>query len=423
MYKKTVLPNGLKIVTHHMKERDSIAVGFWIGVGGRYEGDAIKGAAHFLEHILFKGSENYSCNEIKENIEGVGGTLNAFTAEEQTCYFAKIPSKYIKHTCDVLSDMVFAPLIKKRDIEKERTVIIEEIKMYHDLPQYYVLELLEGMIWPDHPLGKNLAGTMESVSQMTQKDLRDIHKTYYTADKTVIAACGNIEHESFVNLIQKKLKSIVKGTTQEFLKANNPQNTPRVLFARRDIEQMHMALGLHGLEDEHKDIYTLNLLHIILGGNMSSRLFNEVREKRGLAYSIGTSMKSLKDTGMFLIRAGVDNKKLIDAVEVIVKELRRIKRAGITEKEFIRAKDYYLGQLLLGLEDTMDQMLWAGESILNRNKIRTRQELIRLINKIKMQDVLKIAKEILNEKRFNLAIVGPIESSQEKRLSEIMGLK
>ncbi|HLD69919.1 MAG TPA: pitrilysin family protein, partial [Candidatus Omnitrophota bacterium] len=230
MYQKTVLPNKLRIITHPMKERDSVSVGLLIGTGGRYENDQNKGAAHFLEHILFKGSKNYACEEIKELIEGVGGSLNAFTSEESTCYFAKIPSKYLNRTFDILADIVFHPLINKKDVDKERTVILEEIKMYHDVPQYFVLELLDELMWPNHPLGKNLAGSFESVGGMTPVDLKQFHQHYYFPGNIVIGACGALEHKDFIHLAQKKLSGVNFSQEMNFLPAQDNQKTAQIKF-------------------------------------------------------------------------------------------------------------------------------------------------------------------------------------------------
>jgi len=420
MYYKTVLPNQLRIITHDMRERDSVAIGLLVGAGGRHEEDRTKGAAHFLEHIMFKGSRKYTCDDIKEKIEGVGGSLNAFTTEEITCYFAKIPAQHVQKTFDILSDMVFYPLVMKKDVEKEKGVIIEEIKMYRDLPQYLVLELLDSLLWPEHPLGKNLTGTPETVSQMTNGDLKDFHRQHYSGRNVVISASGNIKHQEFVKIVKKKLGKIPKGNTKDFLKANHSQDHPKTFFFRKDIEQMHLALGILGLHDEHADKYTLALLHVILGGNMSSRLFNQVREKRGLAYSISTSMKTFRDTGLFMVRAGVDNNKIVEAVDVIIKELKKIKRNGVTQDEFSRAKDYYLGQVLLGLEDTLDHMLWIGDSILLHNYTRTLKDIIQIITNIRIDDIRRVAVDIIHEKRFNLAIVGPVTDKQEENLNRLL---
>jgi len=422
MYKKETLRNGLRVITHDIKDRDSISLGFWVGVGGRYEDDRLKGAAHFLEHIAFKGSQKYSCEEIKMLIEGVGGTLNAFTSEEQTCFYAKIPSKHLNQTFDVLADMVVHPKIATKDVNKEKTVIVEEIKMYHDLPQYFVLELLDGLLWPGHPLGKSLAGTQETVTAMSNGDLKKFHKIHYAPGNIVVAACGNLKHDKIVNLVKKKLGKLQEAPKEGYLKAGDIQSQPRANFFKKNIEQMHLALGIPGFDESHKDRYILSLLSVILGGNMSSRLFVEVREKRGLAYSIGSSYKALHDTGLFLIRAGVDNQKIVETVTVILKELDKIRRNGVSQSEFQRAREYLLGQLLLGLEDTMENMLWIGEGIVSKNEVKTLKKVIKAFEKIKKEDIKRVAKEILNENRYNLALVGPVTDQQEAQLSRLLGI-
>lgn len=422
MYKKTVLNNGIRIVTNNIKDRDSIALGFWVGAGGRYESDREKGIAHFLEHVVFKGSQKYSGEEIKMRVEGVGGALNAFTSEEQTCFYAKIPSKHLDRTFDVLADMVVYPKITAKDVAKEKTVIIEEIKMYHDLPQYQVLELLDGLLWPGHPLGKSLAGSPDTVSTITSRDLKRFHGTFYTPGNIVIAACGRLKHEQVVRLAKTKLDKLKTVVKTNCIKVNNAQSQPRVKFFKKDIEQMHLALGLPGLDENHRDRYALNLLSIILGGNMSSRLFVEVREKRGLAYSISCSYKTLHDTGLFLIHAGVDNQKVVEAVTLIVGELNRIKRAGVGQSEFQRAREYLSGQLLLGLEDTVDHMLWVGEGVISKNKIKTLKGVLKELEKIGPVDMRRIARVILNTKRYNLAVVGPITSRQERQIKQLLAV-
>jgi predicted Zn-dependent peptidase len=420
MYHKTTLSNGLRVVTNQVKDRNSLGLGFWVGVGGRYEEDRVKGAAHFLEHIVFKGSHAYSCEEIKEKIEGVGGALNAFTSEEQTCFYAKIPSVHLEQTFDILADMVFFPNITQKDVAKECTVIVEEIKMYRDLPQYFVIELLDQLMFPDHPLGKSLAGTPESVSGMKSSDLRRFHAHYYAPKNIVISACGKLTHKRIVDLAKKKLGSIKKEDDWSYAKVGKHQTKPRVKFFKKDIEQMHLALGMPGYDENHKDRYVLSMLNVILGGNMSSRLFVEVREKRGLAYSIGSSAKQLHDTGVFMVRAGVDNQKVVGAMDLILKELKKVKENGVSQGEFIRARDYLLGQLMLGLEDTLDHMLWMGESVMAKDKIRSLKSVIAEFEKIKRSDIQRIAKDILKDNRYSLAIVGPVTNEQEKELSKLM---
>ena len=419
-YQKTVLSNGLRIISHPMKDRNSAAVGFWVGAGGRFEDDRIKGAAHFLEHILFKGSKKYSCGEIKERIEGVGGSLNAFTSEEQTCYFAKIPHTHLELTMDILGDMVFHPLITKADVEKESGVIIEEIKMYHDLPQSFVMELLDELMWPNHPLGKNLAGSVESISRMTHEDLRQFQRTHYSSSNVVLAASGHLEHKTVVAWAEKRFGKLKSNSPQGFLEASDQQDRPQIKFFRKEIEQMHLALGMVGLHYDHKDRYILAILNVILGGNMSSRLFDEVREKRGLAYSISSAAKFLKDTGLFMVRAGVDNKKIVEALQVILQELEKIRQSQVSRGELTRAKDYLLGQLQLGLEDTLDHMLWIGESMISLDRVRKLEEIMRDVKRVTLKDVQRVANEILNRTHYNLSLVGPLTDDQEKDIRRLV---
>ncbi len=420
MYQKSVLSNNLRVISNQLKDRESVAVGVWVGVGGRFEDEAQKGAAHYLEHILFRGSLKYSCNDIKGNIEGVGGTLNAFTGEEQTCYYAKVPTKHFDQTLDILCDMVFFPMIQKNDLERERSIILEEIKMYHDLPQYYVLELLHGLVWPGHPLGQGLAGTHDTVSAMSQRGLRAFHRQYYSPDNVVVSVCGNFSHDWLVDFLEDKLGNFPSQKREGFDTFKGKQRAPRVSFFRKPIEQTHVALGFPSLRSDHPDIYAQAILNVILGGNMSSRLFDELREKRGLAYSVYSTTKSYDDTGLFMIKAGVDNKKLVESVELIMKILKQLRRHGVKDTEFVRAREYFLGQFVLGLEDTMEHMMWIGESMIERDRIRTLGEVVYRVNALTPDDIRRVAAEILKEKKINLAVVGAFTDEHEKALRSIV---
>jgi predicted Zn-dependent peptidase len=422
MYIKNTLSNKLRVISNELKDRESVAIGIWAGVGGRFEDATNKGAAHFLEHVLFRGSLKYSCQEIKGAIEGVGGTLNAFTGEEQTCYYAKVPAKHFGTTMDILSDMVFFPLIQKNDLERERTIILEEIKMYRDRPQSYVMELLDGIVWPGHPLGESLAGSKETVGAMTQTQLRDFHRQYYSPDNVVVSVCGNFEHQYVIEALEDKLGNFENHERPASVPFKGVQKGPRAKFYKKAIEQNHLALGVPTFKCDHPDIYALSILNIILGGNMSSRLFDELREKRGLAYSIYSATKSYDDTGMFLVKAGVDNAKLTEALELILKILRHVRRNGVREKEFNRAREYFLGQFVLGLEDTMEHMMWIGESMVERNRIRTLGEVVYKVNNLSMEDIRRVASDLLKEKKMNLAVVGPIKEEQERDLKKMIGV-
>ncbi len=419
MRRITQLPNRIRIVTQEFKDRNSVSIGVWVATGGRYEVSENKGVAHFLEHIASKGSAQYSCDQIKQLIEGVGGNLNAFTAEEETCFYAKVPTSHLKRTFDILADIAFYPKIGPKDLEKERTVILEEIKMYHDLPQYYVGELLEELLWPDHPLGQSLAGTPESVGGMSIAQLRDFQKAHYVPANTVIAACGCLKHDELVKLVASKLGKWPQAAVPSCIPARRTQEKPCIHLHVKATEQMHLALGYLAYETNHKDYYVMALLSIILGGNMSSRLFNEVREKRGLAYSVSSGTKSLNDTGVFLIRAGVDNAKIVDALGLILKILAKVAKSGVADDEFKRAQEYYRGQFLLGLEDTMDKMLWMGGIIISNDKVKTVSEALKKIKAVTKNDIKRVAREILATQRLNCAIIGPMSEVQQKVLRAI----
>jgi len=412
----TQLPNNIRVVTKDLKDRDSAAIGIWVAAGGRYETKVNKGVAHFLEHMAFKGSQGYSCDAIKQLIEGVGGNINAFTSEEETCYYAKVPAPHLQRSFNVLADICFFPKIAAKDLEKERAVILEEIKMYHDLPQYYVGELLEALLWPDHPLGQSLSGTAQTVGAMSVAHLRDFQKTHYVPANTVISACGSIQHEELVGMVVGKLGKLSGPAAPAYIPARLALDKPALHLYHKQTEQMHLALGYLAYETNHKDYYVLALLSIILGGNMSSRLFNELREKRGLAYSVSSGLKSLNDTGVFMVRAGVDNNKIVDALALILKVLGSVAARGVQTDEFKRAQEYYMGQFLLGLEDTMDYMLWMGGAVISQDKVKTMSDVIKKIKAVTRSDIKRVAAEILDPQRLNVAIIGPMSDAQQKQL-------
>ena len=413
MYRKTVLENGLRIITHPMKRMQSAALGIWIKVGGRDEASEYKGIAHFLEHLAFKGSKKYSYRKIKESIEGVGGSLNGFTSEELTCYLVKLPSSHLSLALDVLSDMVINPLLQPEEIEKERTVIQEEIKMYKDLPQSYVYELLDELLWPKQPLGMPIIGTNESTNRIKREELSLFKKQYYVASNIVISAAGLLEHNKFTNRIRNIFSSFKSNDVNPFLKVKEEQHRSQLKLLHKDTEQTHLVLGFHSFRRDHPLRYGLGLLHIILGANMSSRLFNELREKKGLAYEIGTQVKYFKDTGAFIVHAGIDNRKVNESIELILRELEKAKDKLVSIDEFKRAKEFYLGQLALSLEETLDNMLWIGESTATLDEVYSLKDIIKKINKIKREDVREVADYIFKEKSLNLALIGPLKDSEQ----------
>lgn len=397
-----------------MPKMQSAAIGIWIKVGGRYENAANKGTSHFLEHLLFKGSRNYTCRKLKEAIEGVGGALNGFTSEELTCYLVKTPAKHIESALDVLSDMVINPTLPAHEIEKEKTVIIEEIKMYRDQPQSHVYELLDELLWPDQPLGTPIIGTEESVNAITRESLVAFKERHYNVFDIVVSVAGVFDYGRLSKRINRIFSPLKAREPIDFERVRESQSKPQLKLMHKDTEQTHLALGFHALKRDDPLRHALGLLHVVLGGNMSSRLFNELREDRGLAYEIGTGVKRFYDTGAFLVHAGIDNNNVTEAIRLIINELEQAKIGLVSDDEFKRAKEFYRGQMTLALEDTMDTMLWVGETTAALDKTYTLEELIKEINKVRKEDIRQAARFIFENNKMNLALIGPVKDKEEE---------
>ena len=415
IYRKKILDNGLKIIMHEIPERQSAALGIWIKVGGRYENPGNKGMSHFLEHLLFKGTKNYSCRRLKESIEGIGGSLNGFTSEESTCYLVKVPASRLDIGLKVLSDMVINPKLPAQEIEKEKTVILEELKMYRDLPQSYVYELLDELLWPKQPLGEPIIGTVESVNRVNRKALSDFRHKYYTASNIVVSACGSLDCDELEENVGRIFSGFKQDKPNTFPAAKEKQNSaPALKVLNKDTEQTHMALGFRSFKREHPLRHALSMLHIVLGANMSSRLFEELREKRGLAYEIGTLVKRFQDTGAFVVHAGIDNKKVPQAIKLILEELRKSRDELISDGEFKRAKEFYMGQLKLALEDTLEYMLWIGETTLMSNKAQSLDEIIAEVNRVDKASIREASRKMFKDANINLSLIGPLSGIEDE---------
>ena len=420
MYKFRTLDNGGRFAVKEMPDRDSISIGIWLNVGARYEPKSISGISHFLEHLLFKGTKKRSNDDIKEAIEGRGGAMNGFTSEEFTCYLVKVLSRDMDTALDVLSDMALNAKLDPRDIKKEKTVIKEEIKLYMDLPNHHVQDMLMELLWPDQPLGRNLAGTVETVSSMDRDDIAGYKNKYYNPANMVVSAAGNLTANRFFASCEKYLNAARAGRKSLYKNASETQKRPNLTVLSKETEQAHLAIGIRAFGRDDPDKYALTMLNIILGGNMSSRLFRELREKRGLAYEINTHTKKLNDTGAFLVSAGLDNKNVVKSTELIMKELKKIKEKTVGKDEFERAREFYKGQLLLGLEDTLDQMLWMGEHLSAEGKIPAPQEVVAEIEKITPDDVRRVARRVFGDRHLNMAVIGTAGKSEEKNISEVL---
>ena len=412
----TRLKNGLRVATATMPALESVALGIWIGAGGRHERGEQAGISHFIEHLLFKGTTTRSARAISQAIEGRGGYLNAYTQEESTCYYAHIAAEHTGEALDLLADMFLHPRFAPTDIEKERGVIIEEIEMYRDQPQQHVQEMLNSILWPGHPLGRPLTGTPKTVSELKRDDFFAYKATRYAPAVTLIAFAGQVDHAPLVARVEKLLGGLRahRPTAPRAITACSPQHEVTVLG--KDIEQAQLALGLRlfGRHDPRK--YALKLLSTVLGENMSSRLFQVVRERHGLAYSIHTSVELFHDTGMLEISAGVEAAKLPRALHLIMAELSRLRHQPIGAAELRRAKDYIIGQMRIGLEGATHQMTWAADNLLNFDRFIQPDEVIAEVRRLSATDLRQLARDVLQPERLSLALIAPNAGTAEKKL-------
>ena len=419
MFKITQLRSGVRVTTAEMPHMESVAVGVWVGVGGRYESARLSGIAHFIEHLLFKGTQRRSAKQISQTVEGVGGYLNAFTGEETTCYYAKASHRHLDTLLDVLGDMYRHPKFAVADINKERGVIKEELLMYRDQPDHYVHELLTETLWPEHPLGRSLTGTPQTLDAMDRRVFLDFKEKKYVAANTVVAVAGHCRHEDIVARVEKWLALSGNGRSPRFEPVREAQRSARLRFYTKNCEQSHLAIGIRGYSRHDPRRYSMKLLSVILGENMSSRLFQVIREQHGLAYSVQSSTSYFDDTGAVVVSAGLDTKRLERALKLILAEMHKIAKQPPSPVELRRAKDYAIGQMRLGLESTSNRMMWLGEHLLAYGAIQTPEEVERRISAVTGEDVQKVAGELFRDNRLNVAVITP--SKNEKAIRNLLG--
>ncbi len=409
--------NGIPVIYKEKNDVFSTALSIWIKMGSRYEPISVNGISHFIEHILFKGTKTRTAQNIKESIEGKGGSFNAFTSEELTCYYIKILEQHMEISFDVLSDMIKNPLLALQDIENERNVILEEIKMYYDIPARFVHDLFDQTIFENHPLGYLISGTEQTVSAIKKDDISEYIKKYYSRKNIIISACGKFNKERIKDLSDKYFSSVSQGEETKFNSFNAGNDGPMVNIKIQKTEQAHFCLGCRTYQKEDEKNFILSILNIILGGNMSSRLFNEVREKRGLAYEIRSYAKSYYDTGSFVISAGLALSKLSKCLNIICDELKKVLNEKIKEEEINRAKEFLISHMLMGLEDNLEYAMWLGEQKATRKKLLTIKEIEEKIRNVSSEDILKISSDFLNKRNLYFAMI-----SSENKKEEVLNI-
>lgn len=401
------LKSGISVVVSQMDSVESITVGFWVGIGGRYEIPKEIGISHFIEHLLFKGTSRRNAAQITEAIEGVGGYLNAFTSEEATCYYASATARHRRQIVEVLSDMLLQSVFPEEEVERERGVICEEIRMYEDQPSQVAQETLNEVLWRDHPLGNRLAGTEKSVRSLSRTQIMDYWKKHYHSGNIAVVVAGKTSLREMLPLLEKNLQSVPRGKRSLFQPIQSPRGKERLRSIRKPIEQTHLAVGFPTFSRHDSRRMTLKILSTILGENMSSRLFQEIREKQGLAYSIQSHCSFYEDAGVFTILSGVEVGKSKKSLEITYQVLGEMARKGPTKAEVDRAKEYVIGQFLLGLESSSNQMIWAGESLLGFGKVNPLSKVIREIKKVTTSQVHQVAREVLKINQARVVAVSP----------------
>jgi predicted Zn-dependent peptidase len=410
-YRLATLPSGAKVVSAELKDRPSVSMAVLFKVGSRYESDQEAGISHFLEHMFFKGSKRYGgAKEIAEAIEGVGGVLNAATDKELTMYWARVPRNKATLAIDVLGDMLFDPLLDPAEMEKERLVVLEELRMYQDSPQDHVHSLFEQISWPNHPLGRDIGGTEASVRSLVRDDLLRYLEQHYMLRNLVVTIAGPLTHEEALALIEPHLKVRGKGSTPPpFLPSVVNGARPGVLLKTKKTEQAHVCLGVHTPSYMDKDRHVIDILNCVLGEGMSSRLFLEVREKLGLAYDVHSYVNRMYDTGVLGIYAGTEPRQAARAVGAIVGQLRRLCDEAVKPSELTKAKEFYKGRLLLQMESTNSVATWYGGQEALMGKIDDVDQTMAEIDTVTADDVMRVAR-VLFSQNLQLAAIGPFRS-------------
>jgi predicted Zn-dependent peptidase len=404
MIVRETLDNGLRLVTEAMPHVRSVSIGVWLTRGSRHEREDLSGIAHFVEHMLFKGTATRSAEDIAQAIDSIGGQLDAFTSKEYAGYYIKVLDEHLPIALDVLSDIVLHPAFDAGDIEREKKVILEEIKMVEDTPDDLVHEMFTQAYWEGHPLGRPILGSRETVESFDAEGLRDYFGQTYVADNLVVAAAGNLRHDAFRDLIARAFAEVPRsGRASPDVE---PPVSPRLLVREKDLEQSHLCLGTRAYPQRHRDRYALYILNTLLGGSMSSRLFQNIREKRGLAYAVFSGLAAYRDTGMLTVYAGCANETVPEVLDLVVEEIRALRRDPPPEPELRRAKDHLKGNLMLSLESTSSRMTHLARQDIYFDQHLTLDETLAEIERVSAPDVQRVCADLFADGALAATVLG-----------------
>jgi predicted Zn-dependent peptidase len=420
-YKLSELKNGLRIVLAPMPDTQTATVIVMTGTGSRYETAQENGLAHFLEHMFFKGTKKRpSAKAISEELDAVGSQYNAFTAQDRTAYYAKVSSRYLDTALDVISDIFIHSTLPGKEINKERGAVIQEIDMYEDMPMRSIGDVFDELIYgAGHPLGRTILGPKENIRAFKRKDFKSYLKRHYVPSNTVVCVAGGFDEKKILAKIKKAFGTLKAGSASQALPYTGVQDAPRAKLKEKKTDQTQLMLGVPAYPYLHKDEYALTVLNTILGGGMSSRLFTEVREKRGLAYSVHSWTEKHPDTGYFVVQAGVEHAKLEKTVATILSEFKKVKRASVSAAELKKAKAYIKGTMTLQLDTSDEIAAAAASSVIRFGRVRTLEEIFAGVDAVTAADVQRVATDIFRTEKLNLAVIGPHMNSKVGALLKI----
>jgi predicted Zn-dependent peptidase len=422
MFAKTVLDNGIRVVSHEMPDNRSVSLGIWVENGSRHESESENGISHFIEHLLFKGTERRSAAQIAEEMDAVGGVLNAFTSKEHTCYYAKVLDENLPLAIDLLTDIFLHSSFNAEEIERERSVILQEISQSEDTPDDYVHDLFNLDFFKDHPIGRPICGREETVSAFQRQDIVNFFKSRYQPRRVVVSAAGNIRHSGLIEEMTARLGAVAKGPNTDngsILDGENPPAMANGVYPHaKSLEQVHLCLGMAGIHQTHPKRYVGYVLNTLLGGGMSSRLFQEIREKRGKAYSVYSFSSSYKDIGYTGVYAGTSLEDTEEVVELIVKELKKITAGEVSAEELGRTQGQLVGSMMLGLESTDSWMSHIARNEIYFGNTVTTDEICQRVRAVTRDDVIELAGALFRSDGMTLTLLGNFdESSQIKNLN------
>jgi len=418
MFKKTIFKNGLRLLTKHLDGTKAVTVLVLVGAGSRYEEESIRGLSHFLEHMFFKGADRFkNTKEVSEAIDSVGGEFNAFTGKEYAGYYVKVASEQVKVAVDVLSDMLINSRFEQKEIDKERGVILEEFNMYLDTPMYQIGWNFENLVYGDQPLGWDEIGTREVILKVGHKDFVEYKNKLYVPKNTVISIVGNVTPDEAEKLVKEYFVLEDRKKAFDFLPLRKIDGG-KIHLMNKKTEQAHIAVGFPAYHETHEDFWAEKMLSVILGGNMSSRMFLNVREAKGLSYYIHTSTDNYTDGGAIVTNAGVDLKRIDNAIELIINEYKKIAEEDVPEKELLKSKEFLKGKMILSLEDSEEYAHLLGKYELLHNDAKTPEEIMKLIDAVTVEDVRRVAKDLFKEEKMKIAVIGPFED--EKKFLDLM---